>query len=230
METVYPRSDHYPPHPEISNEEFYFCYTGGNSSGKHWIGPIIISKSSGNHILGQIFGHQRAENEARNTKMYRGQETHPIGVNARYEMNCANVFFFKKFRNPIFSQIFGHQRAENEARNTKMYRGQETHPLRVNARYEMNWVNSLFKNVRGNPIIGQIFGHQRAENEARNIKMYRGRETRPKRVNARHEMNGVNSFFKKLRKPHFRRNIWPPEDQKIKLGTRKLIGVKRLNP
>ena len=37
---------------------------------------------------------------------------------------------------------------ENEARNTKMYRGQETHPIRINARYEMNWANSFFKNFR----------------------------------------------------------------------------------
>ena len=32
-----PRSDHYPPHPEISNKGFYFavvCYTGGDSLGK----------------------------------------------------------------------------------------------------------------------------------------------------------------------------------------------------
>ena len=37
MGTIYLRSDHYPPHPEISNKDFYFavvCYTGGNSSGK----------------------------------------------------------------------------------------------------------------------------------------------------------------------------------------------------
>ena len=51
--------------------------------------PIVFSKSSVNPIFGQIFGHQRAENEARNTKMNMGQETHPIRVrvNARYEMN-----------------------------------------------------------------------------------------------------------------------------------------------
>ena len=39
---------------------------------------------------------------------------------------------------PIFDQIFGHQRAKIEARYTKMNRGQKTHPIRVNARYEMN--------------------------------------------------------------------------------------------
>ena len=58
--------------------------------------PIVFSKSSGNPIFGQIFGHKRAENETRKTKMYRGQETHPIRVNARYEMNWANSFFFQK--------------------------------------------------------------------------------------------------------------------------------------
>ena len=57
----------------------------------------------------------------------------------------------------MFGLIFGHQRAENEARNTKMYRGQETHPIRINARYEMNLVNSYLKKNSGNPIFGQIF-------------------------------------------------------------------------
>ena len=79
-------------------------------SGIKLIGPIVFSKSFGNPIFGQIFGHQRAENEARNTKMYRGQETHPIRINAaRYEMNWANSFS-KSSGNPIFGQIFGHQR------------------------------------------------------------------------------------------------------------------------
>ena len=35
--TIYPRSYHYPPHPEISNKDFYFavvCNAGENSSGK----------------------------------------------------------------------------------------------------------------------------------------------------------------------------------------------------
>ena len=116
---------------------FYFavvCYTGGNSSR--------------NSIFGQIFGHQRAKNEARNTKMNRGQETHSLRVNAKHVMNGTNSVFFFNSGNPIFSQIFGHQRVENEARNTKMYRGQETHPIRINARYEMNWANSFFKKFR----------------------------------------------------------------------------------
>ena len=58
--------------------------------GMKWIESIVFSKNSGNPIFGQILGHQRAENEARNTEMYRGLETHPIGVNARHEMNWAN--------------------------------------------------------------------------------------------------------------------------------------------
>ena len=112
MGTIYPRSDHYPLHPEISNKDFYFvCYTGGNSSGKKLIEPRLFTKSSGNTIFGQIFGHQRAKNEARNTKMHKGQETHPLRINARY-------------------------------------RGQETHPIRINARYEINWDNSFFKKFR----------------------------------------------------------------------------------
>ena len=67
-----------------------------------------------------------------------------IKINARNEINWANSFF-KNFWKPFFGQIFGHQRAENEARNKKMYRVWETHPIRVNARYEMNWANSFFK-------------------------------------------------------------------------------------
>ena len=133
--------------------------------------------------------------------MHRGQETHPIRINARYEMNWANSFF-KKFRKPHFGQKFGHQRTENEARNTKMYRGQETYPIRVNARYEINWANSFFfSKSSGKHILGQIFGHQTAKNEARNTKMNRGHETHPIRVNARYEMNWANSFFFKFRKP-----------------------------
>ena len=77
--------------------------------GMKWIEPIVFSKSSGNPIFGQIFGHQRAKNEPRNTEMYRGQETHPIRVNARYEMNWANSFS-KKFPKPclqtaVYSKI-----------------------------------------------------------------------------------------------------------------------------
>ena len=60
---------------------------------------MVFSKSSGNPIFGQIFGHQRAKNEARGAKMNKGQGTHPIRVNAMYEMNWANIFF-KKFRKP----------------------------------------------------------------------------------------------------------------------------------
>ena len=127
MGTKYPCSDHYPPHPEIFNKDFYFAV--------------------GNPIFGQIFGHQRAENEARNTKMYRGQGTYPIRVNAMYEMNFF-IVFSKSSRNPIFGHIFGLQRAKNEARITKMNRGQETHPIRVNARYEINWANVFFKKFR----------------------------------------------------------------------------------
>ena len=167
--------------------------------GMKWIEPIVFSKSSGNPIVGQIFGHQRDENEARNTKMYRGHDTNPMRVNDRYEMNWANSFS-KTFRKPLFVQMFGHQRAENEARNTKMYTGQETHAIWVNAGHEMTWVNSFSKGS-GNPIFGQIFGHQEAKNEASNTKMYRGQETHPIRVNARYEMNWANSFFKKFRKP-----------------------------
>ena len=108
--------------------------------GMKLIEPIVFFfKNSGNPIFGQIFGHQWAENEARTTKMYRVQETHPIRVNVRYEMNWANsCFFFQKYRKPIFGQMFGYQMAENEAGNTKIHRGQEANPIMVNARYEMD--------------------------------------------------------------------------------------------
>ena len=74
--------------------------------GKKLIEPIVFSKSARNPIFGQIFDHQRAKNEARNTKMNGGQETHPIRVNARYEMNWAHSFF-KKFRKPSCLQTDG---------------------------------------------------------------------------------------------------------------------------
>ena len=38
-----------------------------------------------------------------------------------------------------------HQRDKNEVRNTKFNRGQETHPKRVNAGYEMNWAKKFRK-------------------------------------------------------------------------------------
>ena len=112
------------------------------------IEPIVFSKSSGNPIFGQIFGHQRAKNEVRNTKMYRGQETHPVRVNARYEMDWANSFFHKVPETPFSAKYLATRGPKKEAMNTKMYRGQETHPIRINARYEMNWANSFFKKFR----------------------------------------------------------------------------------
>ena len=124
--------------------------------GMKWFGLIIVSESFRNPIVGQIFGQQRAENGARNTKMNRGKETHPIRLNAWYVKNGTNSFS-KNSGNPIFGQIFGHQRAENEGRNTKMYRDQGTHPVRVNARYEMNWANSFLKNIPETPFSANYF-------------------------------------------------------------------------
>ena len=88
---------------------------------KKWIEPIVFSTSSGNPIFGQIFGHQRGENEARNTKMYRGQETRPIRINAKYEMNWANSFF-KKFRKPCL------QTNGRTDRRTDRHRGESSIP------------------------------------------------------------------------------------------------------
>ena len=75
--------------------------------GMKWIGPIVFSKSSGNPIFGHIFAHQRARNEARNTKMNRGQETHPIRVNATYEINWANSFFSKSSGILVYRRMDG---------------------------------------------------------------------------------------------------------------------------
>ena len=76
----------------------------------------------------------------------------------------------------------------------------KTPPKKINAWYELNWVNS-FSKLFGNPIFGQIFVHQRAENETMSTKIDRGQETYIIRVNARYEMNWANSFLKKIRKP-----------------------------
>ena len=69
-----------------------------------------------------------------------------------------------------------------------MNRSQETHPIRVNARYNMNWTNSFSRNS-GNPNFGQIYGHQRAEIDARNTKIRKGQETDHILANTRYEMN-----------------------------------------
>ena len=61
--------------------------------------PCFFSKNSRNSIFWQIFGHQWAEIDARNTEMNRGQESYPTRVNAKYQMDWA-IIFFKKFRKP----------------------------------------------------------------------------------------------------------------------------------
>ena len=43
----------------------------------------------------------------------------------------------RKFRNPLFRQTLRHHRAATDGRNRKMNRGQETHPIRLNVRYQM---------------------------------------------------------------------------------------------
>ena len=44
-------------------------------------------QNSGTPLLRQIFGHHRAATDGRNMKMNRGQETYPIRLNARYQIN-----------------------------------------------------------------------------------------------------------------------------------------------
>ena len=64
------------------------------------------------------------------------------------------------------------------------------------------------------PVHIQIFGHQRAQNDARNTKMNSRQETHPIRVISRYEMNWADNFIKKFQKSQFRPNIWSPEGQK----------------
>ena len=75
MGTIYPRSDHYLPYPEILNKDSYFAVTVGTTQVGNFQENIVFRKI------------RRAEIKARNTKMIEGQETHPISVNAKYEMN-----------------------------------------------------------------------------------------------------------------------------------------------
>ena len=147
---------------------------------------------------------------------------------------------------PLWSPYRPYPETEIDGRNMTMNIGQKIHPIRVNARYQINWMNSFFKNIPETPFwgkylakkirkphLGKIFGHHRAEVDGRNTKMNRGQETHPIRVNARDEMNWANSFYKKFRKPQ----IWPislsffiPRGPKIAQSRRKSIGIKRLAP
>ena len=57
-----------------------------------------------------------------------GQETHPIRVNARYEMNWANIFF-KKFRKPSCLQTDG---------RTDRHRGESSIPP-----FHLRWIGGI---------------------------------------------------------------------------------------
>ena len=76
---------------------------------------ICFSKSSENLIFVHVFGHQKAEIDTRNMKINRGQETHPMTGNARYEMYWS-IFFF------IFCQISGHRKSKIDGRNMQLNR------------------------------------------------------------------------------------------------------------
>ena len=112
-------------------------YRGKRLKGKCQVwnesGQYLFSKSSGNPIFGQIFGHQRAKNEVRDTKMNNGQETHPMKVNARYEMNWANSFF-KHFRKACL-QMDG-----RTDRRTDRHRGESTIPP-----FHLQWSGGIIK-------------------------------------------------------------------------------------
>ena len=93
-----------------------------------------------------MYGYKKAEVNARNTKMNRIEQTCHTKVNARNETNWANssIGTSKSAANTIFCQIFSHQGVQIDATNTRMNRCEETHPIMVNATYEMNWANFLF--------------------------------------------------------------------------------------
>ena len=57
--------------------------------------------------------------------------------------------------------------------NTKINRGPETYPTKINIRYEMNVANTFEKSCE-NPNFQEIFGHQRAKNGGMNTKINRG--------------------------------------------------------
>ena len=66
----------------------------------------------------------------------------------------------------------------------------------------MKWIEPIFfSKTSRNLIFSQIFGHQRAKIDARNVNMNRGPKTHPIKVIARYEMKWANSFLKKFRKP-----------------------------
>ena len=88
----------------------------------------------------------------------------------------------------------------------------------------------VFSKSSENPVFSQIFGHQRAQNEFRNMKMYRGQETHPIRINVRYEMNWAGSFFQKVPETPFWAKYLATRGLKMRLGTRKCIGAKRLTP
>ena len=82
----------------------------------------------------------------------------------------------------------------------------------------MKWIEPIsFEKVPETPFSAKYLATRGPKKESRNTKIYRGQETHPIRVDALHEMNWDNIFFKKFGKPHFRPNIWPPEDQKLGL-------------
>ena len=134
MGTIYPCFDHYLSYPEIFNKV-------------DQSGPVShLSMTNW-----QLFGHQMAEIDVKNTKMNRGQETNPIKINDRYQMNWASIIFNNGY--PILWETSGHQRAEIDGRNTKINWGEET---------QLKWIEQYFViNILNhqNPIFRQILGH-----------------------------------------------------------------------
>ena len=104
--------DHYPSQSRNTQQRFLFCShcgcdTGGIPSGKFVFRKIMTlfcpleghgTTELWNPLFRQIFGSQRAKIEGRNMKMYRVQDTHPMMVNARYEMIRANSFCKKLWK------------------------------------------------------------------------------------------------------------------------------------
>ena len=116
-------------------------------------------------FFGQIFGHHvlRATIDGRNTNMNRGQETHPIRLNARYPIN---LIFWKKIPETSLARKYLANRWPKLRVGTwKSIEVKRLVPIRVNARYQMSWANS-FSLIRDSHL-GKYLATRGPKNEGR---------------------------------------------------------------
>ena len=99
MGTIYPRSDHYPPNPEISSSKYPpngKCQVSMNGTNS------FFQKVPETPFSAKYLPTRGPKMRPRTREcMYRGQGTHLIRVNARYEMSWANNFFQKVPETPF---------------------------------------------------------------------------------------------------------------------------------